>query len=194
MNFDDFVKKTTVIWWQFATIVAILFMVWVLTGCNPFAVDVHPVYIIEEGQHFANKTEKKISPVLNERVEFAALFNISHIYDNGEDDINKLYGITSTKIHNYSARIGWRWNVDKVEIFAYYYIDGVRSFVKLGDAQLNTRHEFIVDVTGKYYYFNFDGNELRVKSGKNIAAFRSFPYFGGNNSAPNRMTFTIVEL
>jgi hypothetical protein len=165
-----------------------------LLSCNPFAVEPHTVYIIEEGQHYAEKTKNKISPVIGDRLHFGMVFNRSHVYNNGSDDINKLYGITSAKIHQHSARFGWRYKDDKIEIFAYYYIDGVRHFEKLGEAELNTAYEFIVDVTGYWYYFNFNGNELRVYSHYNITAFRSFPYFGGDLPAPHRMTFRIVEL
>ena len=174
---------------------AILALVVIMaTSCRPFAIAPYEVYRIEAGEHYPTKYKNKISPIYSERLEFVTWFNASHIYDNGSDDINKLYGITSPKIHENSARFGWRYWNDAIEIFAYYYIDGERHWHKLGDAKLKTRYEFSVDVTGYWYEFNFNGNKHRVYTGRNIAAFRSFPYFGGDNPAPHVMTFTIVEL
>jgi hypothetical protein len=171
-------------------IVTLLF----LCSCNPFAVDPHTVYIIEQGQHYANNTKNKVSPKYNEGVHFITVFNISNIYDNGSDDINKLYGITSSKIHENSARFGWRCKGDIIEIFAYYYIDGVRYFEKMGETEIKKRNEFLVDVSGNNYYFRFNDVEKVIVNTKNISAFRSFPYFGGDLPAPHRMTILIVEL
>ena len=165
-----------------------------LVSCNPFAVNPHEVYIIEEGQHYPTKYKNKLSPVFNEGVHFISIFNVSNLYDNGSDDINKLYGITSPSIHKNSARFGWRAKGEIIEIFAYYYIDGERTFVKMGETEINTRNEFLVDVSGNNYYFAFNDEVHLVVKTKNITAYRAFPYFGGNLPAPHRMTLTIVEL
>ena len=157
-------------------------------------VNPHEVYIIEQGEHYPTKYKHRIAPKYNEGVHFISVFNVSNIYDNGSDDINKLYGITSPKIHENSARFGWRCKGEIIEIFAYYYINGERFFEKMGETEINVRNEFLVDVSKNNYYFRFNDVEKVVVNTKNITAFRSFPYFGGNLPAPHRMTILIVEL
>ena len=174
-----------------------MFLLLLLTACNPFAVDVWEVYYIQKGHHYADRVKYKVSPVYNECVEFVFYFNDTHLYSDElqTDDINKLYGITSPKIHENSARFGWR-NIkgDTIEVFAYWYRNGVRGFKLLGRTTPYKQDYYKIDVTGHRYTFQYNGTVFVVENTKNIAAFRAFPYFGGDEPAPHYMFFKITEL
>lgn len=188
----------------------ILLAVWfvvVFSSCNPLSVDPLANYIIDEGAHdsysydyYNRKRKKIIAPILisGNRIDFRFMFKESHYYDhtvkNG-DDINKLYGITSTKIHENSARFGWRYiGNDQFEIFAYYYVRGVRSWELLTTVDVDQYVDYSIDVSGNQYTFGANGEWHHVYNTKNIIAARSFPYFGGNNTSPHKMYFKIIEL
>jgi len=176
-------------------------------SCNSFKVDPITAYIIDEGQHnsysynFNNKRKKNpIAPILirGNRLEFNFMFTSQHIYNyniKDGDDINKLYGITSTKIHQNSARFGWRYiGNNKFEIFAYYYVKGIRDWYSLLIVKINETVKYSIDVSNKQYTFGANNNWHHVYNTKNIMAFRSYPWFGGNNTAPHKMIFKIIEL
>jgi hypothetical protein len=126
------------------------------------------------------------------------MFKEYHIYDytvKDGDDINKLYGITSTKIHENSARIGWRYiGNDSFEVFAYYYVQGVRDWELLTTVKVDQLVYYMVDVSNNEYTFEANNEVYSVYDTKNIMASRAFPYFGGNNTAPSTMYFKIAEL
>lgn len=176
-------------------------------SCNPFAVNSTTTYWIDEGEH---NSISKLSPVYNETLEFIFTFNENNRYldliqdDKNKEDINKLYGITSPKIHENSARFGWRQSEiseDEYEVFAYYYILGHRGFKYLCTIKEKSQCVYKVSTVGHYYTFSIYSRtgepinvEYQVGGTKNIAAYRSFPYFGGNNVCPKDMYFTITEL
>lgn len=126
------------------------------------------------------------------------MFKESHYYDHtvkDGDDINKLYGITSIKIHENSARIGWRYIGDeKFEIFAYYYVRGIRDWYLITTVNVDQLVNYSIDVSNNQYTFGANNKWCHVSDTKNILAARSFPYFGGNNTAPHKMYFKIIEL
>ena len=177
-----------------------------LIGCNPFSVDPSTIYWIQKGERYSTR---KVSPVYSERVDFLFRFNESNLYldelpkNNSVKDINKLYGLTSVDIHKNSARFGWRQKAetDSIELFAYWYINGVRGFKSIGIVPINKYYTYSIDVTGGNYVWEFDGYGDSIGSGKhiindtkNILSFRAFPYFGGNNTAPHDMFFSITEI
>jgi len=183
-----------------------LFVVTV-TACNPFAIDPLANYIIDEGEHtsysynyFNKKRENIVAPILitGNRVDFSFTFKDNHKYDftiKDGGDINKLYGITSPKIHENSARFGWRYiGDDRFEVYAYYYVRGERNWKLLAIVETNERLLYSIDVSGHQYTFGVAGQWLTVRDTKNIMAFRAFPYYGGDNPAPHTMYFLITEL
>ena len=175
-------------------------------GCNPLSIDPLAKYIIDEGTHssysynyYNRRRDNIVAPILTtgNRVEFDFMFKESHRYDHtvkDGGDINKLYGITSTKIHENSARFGWRYvGGNKFEIFAYYYVRGVRGWELLTIVDVDQQVRYSVDVSNHQYTFGANGEWYHVYDTKNILAARAFPYFGGNNPAPHTMYFKIVE-
>lgn len=179
------------------------------TSCSIYSVDPSVTYIIKKGDHYAgyytfqNKykdTSKKIAPIWlrGNRIEFKFSFNDTNKYDFSVKDgldINKLYGITSTKIHENSARIGWRYTGDdNFEVFAYYYVRGVRGWTLLGTYKTRERLTISIDVSKHEYTYVVNNEWFSVYNTKNILAARAFPYFGGDNVAPHKMIFLITEI
>jgi hypothetical protein len=172
------------------TIILTLF----ICACNPFGVTPEAGYVIEAGQH--NSTSK-IRAKIGERVDFTFTFDPTHFYYDELPtlDINKLYGLTGLNIHKNSARFGWRDNDGIIEVFAYWYKNGVRGFELLGTADMFEKNYYHVAMTGKQYRWVFKDREFIVPDTKNVLTVaRSWPYFGGNEPAPHRMSFIIHEL
>lgn len=167
-----------------------------MLGCSVFSDEASDIYYIEQGEHQDSRFSIP-SPIFSERYDIVFTFNELHLYSDElqTSDINKLYGITSPKIHQNSARFGWR-NIqdDEIEIFAYWYKDGVRGFELIGTTKPKEQNHYSIDVTGHRYVWCFQDIEYVVEGTKNIATFKAYPYFGGDNPAPHYMYFKINEL
>lgn len=159
-------------------------------------------YKIKQGEHYSNGP--LISIHTQKTITFEAEFTDSCLYHiPGPDmlDINKLYGSTDcySTMHQNSYRIGWRHNgYGIIEIFAYWYHDGIRGFRKLGDTFPGNKDYYQVSAMHDQYKFWFNNlpefNIARYKRCNGGIRFRSFPYFGGNQPAPQDMTIKINEL
>lgn len=160
-------------------------------------------YTINEGDHYASN-KPLISITTSNIMRFNAIFDGRCLYNLNilsEDmyDINKLYGATDcfSSIHQNSYRFGWRHDGNSsIEIYAYWYRDGVRGSHLMGSTIPNYYDSFELGTIGNNYYFSFNGEEFlteRSKSCNGGIRFRAFPYFGGNKPAPNDMSIYIEE-
>lgn len=154
-------------------------------------------------------------------ISFTVNFDKSCLYHFGNDydlDVNKLYGLGFGLIHDTSDplikifpekaegfRIGWnsQKNNGKIQLFAFYDNDSARSMVYLCDVNVNEDYSY-------YLYFDRALNKVFVdvtQNTLNIAhtsfafsfancpnwGFYLFPYFGGTQTAPNKMQITITD-
>lgn len=130
-----------------------------------------------------------------------------------EEDINKLYGFGEPNFfkviaafvkdlfggriavewhHEASARFGWNCNArGEIWLWAYSYARGVRTMRKIcrveADTEVNTE---IYCAPGSYYFITPQALVVttpRQSTGSRAFGFGLFPYFGGDNAAPNRM-------
>ena len=130
---------------------------------------------------------------------FDASFSASCLYVPKNDDINKLYGFTdcNSLIHENSVRFGWRVNSDeRIEIFAYYYVDSHLNYKSMGFTGPNMVNHYEIWAKDGTYWFRFNSEifeTLRVKNCVKGIRFRAFPYFGGNETAPHDMEIEILE-
>jgi hypothetical protein len=116
-----------------------------------------------------------------------------------QGDINKLYGFTdcNSAVHENSARFGWRWQNDQLELFAYCYYDGKIQKKLLSSAKLGEEICCMIKISESSYIFQV--NELPVDtilrgcSCDSLSKFRCYPYFGGTESAPHDITIRIKE-
>lgn len=136
----------------------------------------------------------------------SVIFNYSTKYDLGTDDqydVLKLFGYRFGFRRRDSARFGWRFEpkVNKFFLYAYTYVNGVRSFEKVCECVANFSYECtIIYYPGCYYLFTVK-NEKGIIAGKIIVqhyhkkkiAWLLGPYFGGTTPAPHDMTLTVKK-
>lgn len=136
------------------------------------------------------------------RLLFNAIFKADCLYDVSitGDDINKLYGICDnwSTVHRNSARFGWRHDgKGKIEIFAYWYVNGIRYYIRMGDTEPSLINTYEILIESHTYCFKFNDNILsipRYKRDNFGIKFRFFPYFGGDHVDPQTSTILIEEL
>ena len=176
-----------------------------LTSCQtvtPVPADEHSetiVYTIKKGEHSAG------SPFLARRTDiltFEATFDASAIYQtidrSNQGDINKLYGLADcrTDHHSNSARFGWRWYNNQLEIHAYTYLNKVRQSELIGVVELNKTYTYRIDLQGNKYIFRLNGTTVEMPRHCTGLAegYQLYPYFGGDEVAPHDISIAIREL
>lgn len=164
-------------------------------------------YIIREGNHHAD--ESGISLTFKKKLNFVARFNET-LYNLGkQEDISKLYGFSDCWSHHHknSARIGWRWDIEqkRVDLFAYVYTDGNRSFQYITSIKVNELFECKIEIERNLYRFTVLGfidnrhweesvSIIRRSSSTFSLRYRLFPYFGGDQVAPKSISIEVSEL
>ena len=150
------------------------------------------LYTVPAGKHFSGL---HVGISTQSELDFTACFDESAAYDLGNSnqlDTNKLFGLSdcSSLHHKNSARFGWRWSIEKktVEIMAYSYANGVRSYDLVGDLAPGVNGQFSIRMEGNRYIFNLNGREVqqpRFCSDGGGVKYRLYPYFGGDEVAPH---------
>jgi hypothetical protein len=173
-----------------------------MISCESFD-EVYPyeVYSIKKGQHYSTK---KISSLQTDGIHFIARFDESAVYETktaeNQYDINKLMGFSDLNSHHQdnSARFGWRWAEGSLQVFSYVYVDGERISDYLGDVPLNQDVEFQLLLTHDSYLFSINGQEAvgvpRQSSQSKGLAYMLYPYFGGDEPAPQDINIMIRML
>lgn len=155
-------------------------------------------YVIEAGNHASTHT---VSLFTGSQMVFDALFDESAIYEtvdaSNQADINKLLGFSDCTSHHHtnSARFGWRWFDEELQIHAYTYADGSRSHVFLGTAEIDEISTYSIAIDSDSYLFTFDGVTTEVDRGCSGSGvkYRLYPYFGGDETAPHDITIYLEE-
>ncbi len=159
------------------------------------------LYTIKQGQQFCDKNS--YTPVSITELKFKVKFDSSAIYNTinpyNQGDINKLYGFSDNNAqhHQFSARFGWRWFNNSLEIFAYIYNNGVVAYQKVGDAIIGTTAEYSIKVNSETYQFTLGNNIVtmpRASTTTTGLGYKLFPYFGGDELAPHDVRILIEEL
>ena len=137
------------------------------------------------------------------------MFNYSVKYDIGADqtDINKLFGIGFFPSHHKnSARFGWAYNPDKrkIELYGYWYDNGVRKSEYLCDINFYTSYILTIDITRRCPRIRFTvvQKDANYEKASKIVQVSKLPrlgyylglYFGGNQPAPHDINITIKKV
>ena len=158
-------------------------------------------YIIKKGDHYADQNIYR--QVNLPELRFMVQFDSSAVYQTVEKenqyDINKLYGFSdnNSEHHLYSARFGWRWSDGALRLFAYVYNAGVVSYRELTTLQIGSSMECGITVAGSGYIFHYDGNQTvmpRESTTPVAEGYMLYPYFGGNEKAPQDIYINIIDL
>jgi len=150
-------------------------------------------YIVKEGTHFSKG--KTLDELTSSVLTYDVIFNETAIYSIGsvnQFDVNKLFGFSDCNNNHQvnSARFGWRWNNNQLEILSYTYVNGIRDFELLSVIELNKSYRFSIQLTESNYFFKID-DVLEATSFERGGAcskgfyYMLFPYFGGDIVAPH---------
>ncbi|AKD04768.1 hypothetical protein PKOR_18780 [Pontibacter korlensis] len=158
------------------------------------------VYTIKKGSHYSDKNGLK--QVTTSSLKFEVTFDNSAVYTtvvaNNQADINKLYGLSdcNSSHHVNSARFGWRWYNNRLELLAYTYLNKQWDYKLLGSVPIGEAVVCELRMEDGKYVFVLNGNEVempRACQGAG-AGYQLYPYFGGDETAPRDITITIKEL
>lgn len=163
--------------------------------------DTFITYLILRGNNYCEGNSYPI--YLQSSLRFKAIFDSSCIYTNADPinqaDINKLYGFSDcqTLHHANSARFGWNWMNGKLHIHAYCYVDSVRQYKELGVVDLNKEIDCSIDLLPGKYVFTLNGKKDTMErhcSDTTAYGVKLFPYFGGDEPAPQDVRIRIKEV
>jgi hypothetical protein len=153
-------------------------------------------YFIKEGNHYCSHTFHFFR---DDVMEFAAIFDESASYNFNNDyeqsDINKLFGFIDcgSAVHENSARFGWRWYNNRIEIFAYCYNNGKRQDQYITSVTMGREFVYKITATSSYYIFEVNGLRVQMERGCNESYKKEYlyPYFGGTFAAPHDIKIKI---
>ncbi len=164
-------------------------------------IDPYTVYTIETGQHYSSNNSYKPISGLN-ALNFVVRFDSSAIYRTidpvNQADINKLYGFAdNNKPHQVnSARIGWRWFNNNLELLGYVYNDSILSHRSIGNVALLKDLNCSIRIEDRFYVFTVDGSTIsmpRTALGTTATGYQLYPYFGGTETAPHTIKIKIRD-
>ena len=176
----------------------LIILIIAVTGCVDFDHE-GQLYLILKGKH---KSNSPIAFISSNQLHFEGMFDESAIYDLGNKDqldINKLIGFSFglESHHKNSARIGWRWSIEKnkVELFAYYYLSSERFYEHICDVNINQVFSGQISLSDSTINFSIDHYHLEVESSIAVKygsqKYILHPYFGGNQKAPHNITIAL---
>lgn len=156
-------------------------------------------YTILSGEHHSTLTYESAEL---ESLKFKALFDSSAIYQSTEAvnqaEINKLYGLSDCNSyhHTNSARFGWRWYENKLEIWAYCFENGVSSASFVDTVALNQFYQYSIRFAKNKYVFELNNKvvEMPRLCEEKALGYKLFPYFGGEEAAPKDISIWIEEV
>lgn len=163
-----------------------------LYSCNKE--DHWKTYTIQKGQHSSGVHFK---PCLAPAISFKVKFNNTCQYDIGSDqgDINKLYGFSEGDHRKNSARIGWRWYHDSLQIFGYTHVDSKFYYHYITSVYQYQEIPCSIIAIGDQYHFTCNG--IKIEMARSMyykdERYYLFPYFGGNIPSPHQVTIEIQE-
>lgn len=164
-------------------------------------------YVIKQGEHYCQFTFSRLMLVTKNDLSFDVIFSKGSDYSittRDQDDINKLYGLGwGWRGPSYNSyRIGWRWNARNKTVDLFLFVQEQRSrwFDLIGQVEIGEQStiRMIVESGKLFVYFYKDNNYLKVSQYKfrgkiGWLKYRCFPYFGGNQKAPNDVEILIKQ-
>lgn len=177
-----------------------------LWGCEDLPFDKKAVtvreFTIRSGEHYA--TPRLLETTKVKRIAFLATFDESARYAladvSQQGDINKLMGFSDCDAHHHknSARFGWRWYNEQLEIHAYCYVDGIRVHKLVGTVDVGDENRYEITATPDAYEFFLNGEKKvaipRTQTCEEGSNYLLYPYFGGSVPAPHDVRIKIEML
>jgi hypothetical protein len=157
------------------------------------------LYTIKKG--FQHSTTR-VRVLRKDEINFIFKFDETAIYTTSnpsrQADINKLFGFSDcgAKHQENSARIGWRWYEDKLELFAYYYNNSERDQEYITTILPGKEYSCKISAKSGEYIFNVDNIIVKVPrscTGSKSVKYYLYPFFGGSEVAPHDINIWIKE-
>jgi hypothetical protein len=158
-------------------------------------------FTIKKGEHYS--TERAPETLQDSRMMFEAKFNSTAKYDLGDvalqSNKNKLLGFSDCNSlhHQNSARFGWQWYNNRLEIFAYCYVNGARIEKYVGVVNLDEFNTYEISITDDSYIFRLNNSEPVSVSRGDVCTrgifYKLWPYFGGSIAAPHDIVILVRQ-
>jgi len=181
--------------------VIIALIIILMISCEGRMEEDYEYFVIPSGKHAA--FVPKVQSLQSKYLRFEAIFDASARYNTqtavNQYDINKLMGFSDCNSHHHSnsARFGWRWLNDTLEIHAYVYADGERKSKLIGAVDLNESYQYELSIQDEFYVFELEGYDPVYMDRINICNkglyYMLYPYFGGNEKAPHEIVIQIKQ-
>jgi hypothetical protein len=158
-------------------------------------------YTIDSASHFCKNND--LASFKTDVLSFITIFDESAKYTSqksaNQSDINKLYGFSDCGgFHQQnSARFGWNWQDNALRIYAYVYKNGTRISKEMAKVDLGRENAFKIQKQSGKYIFTVNGQHATVIDAgcsTPVEGYRLYPYFGGDEQAPHRITIRIKDL
>lgn len=158
------------------------------------------LYTIKAGEQYSDNNSIKILDTITE-MKFVVKFDSSAIYSTinpiNQYDVNKLYGFSdnNTFHHINSARIGWCWLHNELQLYGYIYNDSIRTFQYITSIPINAEISCSIKIDGNAYLFRVQDTSIVMPRISTIAkGYQLFPYFGGDEVAPHDIRIWIKNI
>ncbi len=179
-------------------LIVTLFPLIALFSCEKEAEPIR-TFLISKGDHYASP--RMVESLQTQTLVFEAKFNETAMYDLGDlatqSNKNKLFGFAdcNSAHHENSARFGWMWYDNKLQIYAYCYVNSQRVEQYVGTVNLNEFNRYEIQLHKDQYVFKLN-NEAAVSIKRaNVCDmglyYLLYPYFGGDVPAPHDVVIQI---
>lgn len=161
----------------------------------------YKLYSIPEGSHTSDKNSTQYFSVRD--MKFSVVFDQSAIYTTrdpiNQNDINMLYGFSEIPHHQInSARFGWRYSNNTLNLFAYVYVRGVRQTKFIATVLPLAETKCRIRISGSTYIFTVnDIHQVVMPRGLTSSSslgYKLYPYFGGTETAPQTIDIQIKDM
>ncbi|KAA9346099.1 hypothetical protein [Adhaeribacter soli] len=157
------------------------------------------IYTIKAGEHDCDNEYKQVT---TSAMHFSVIFDSSAVYQTidpvNQYDINKLYGLAdcNTAHHSNSARMGWRWVNNQLEIHAYVYKNGKRNEDLITAVPIGQPVKMSIEMLDSTYIFKVGDKftELARGCSGQGTGYKLYPYFGGDETAPHEIKVKVKDL
>jgi hypothetical protein len=105
-------------------------------------------------------------------------------------DWNKLIGFTQLGRETYnSCRIAWRWYNDSLQLTYYVHDKGstIKTEYAFWNVNLNELNNGTIKDLNDEYYLEVNGIGIYIKKSSIYDRYFSYPYFGGDKTAPDKI-------
>ena len=148
-------------------------------------------YTIEKGNHYSNFTINRLFPFVGKTVKGSVKFSEECLQQGQQSGWNKLTGISSLDIHKNSGRLVWMSNGNAIRIAGYVYKDGERRDQGICTIPSGKWFSYSIKYSHKSWIFSINGNRIIMSGDMGILKLRAYPYFGGQSTAPTKMTIWV---